>query len=203
MPASRLEPLGTAIGRFCIVSPRALRACGLCALSVRGDENRYRLVPSVLWGVLTEGVSLAGGPDNQVHFEGYQVSNQCMALVRDECLLPCKDAPELGYVKESSSEQYVPDVFYKVNYSGAEAAATWRRCGPGPPGPGPGLEPSGHVGRCRSAAAEASAGARRRSEAFPGLGVGSSGCCRVSAENQEFWKEQALGRGLDPQAGPS
>lgn len=57
---------------------------------------------------------LAGGPDNQVHFEGYQVSNQCMALVRDECLLPCKDAPELGYVKESSSEQYVPDVFYKV-----------------------------------------------------------------------------------------
>lgn len=58
---------------------------------------------------------IAGGPDNQVHFEGYQVSNQCMALVRDECLLPCKDAPELGYAKESSSEQYVPDVFYKVN----------------------------------------------------------------------------------------
>lgn len=55
-----------------------------------------------------------GGPDNQVHFEGYQVSNQCMALVRDECLLPCRDAPELGYAKESSSEQYVPDVFYKV-----------------------------------------------------------------------------------------
>ena len=56
----------------------------------------------------------AGGPDNQVHFEGYQVSNQCMALVRDECLLPCKDASELGFVKESSPEQYVPDVFYKV-----------------------------------------------------------------------------------------
>lgn len=55
-----------------------------------------------------------GGPDNQVHFEGYQVSNQCMALVRDECLLPCKDAPELGFAKESSPEQYVPDVFYKV-----------------------------------------------------------------------------------------
>lgn len=66
-----------------------------------------------MW-ILTEGLSLAGGPDNQVHFEGYQVSNQCMALVRDECLLPCKDAPELGYAKESSSEQYVPDVFYKV-----------------------------------------------------------------------------------------
>lgn len=56
----------------------------------------------------------AGGPDNQVHFEGYQVSNQCMALVRDECLLPCKDAPELGFAKESCPEQYVPDVFFKV-----------------------------------------------------------------------------------------
>uniref|UniRef100_A0A672ZZX9 Nuclear protein localization protein 4 homolog n=1 Tax=Sphaeramia orbicularis TaxID=375764 RepID=A0A672ZZX9_9TELE len=58
-------------------------------------------------------VLATGGPDNQVHFEGYQVSNQCMALVRDECLLPCKDAPELGYAKESSPEQYVPDVFFK------------------------------------------------------------------------------------------
>lgn len=65
------------------------------------------------------GFLCAGGPDNQVHFEGYQVSNQCMALVRDECLLPCKDAPELGFVKESSPEQYVPDVFYKVRPHGA------------------------------------------------------------------------------------
>ena len=57
---------------------------------------------------------LTGDKDKQIHFEGYQVSNQCMALVRDECLIPTKDAPELGYVKESSNEQYVPDVFYKV-----------------------------------------------------------------------------------------
>lgn len=55
-----------------------------------------------------------------MHFEGYQVSNQCMALVRDECLLPCRDAPELGYAKESSSEQYVPDVFYKVRAQGLD-----------------------------------------------------------------------------------
>lgn len=38
-----------------------------------------------------------------------------MALVRDDCLIPTKDAPELGYVKESSETQYVPDVFYKVS----------------------------------------------------------------------------------------
>lgn len=77
-------------------------------------RNTYRLGLNLLWWIPHEGLSLTGGPDNQVHFEGYQVSNQCMALVRDECLLPCKDAPELGYAKESSSEQYVPDVFYKV-----------------------------------------------------------------------------------------
>jgi nuclear protein localization family protein 4 len=47
--------------------------------------------------------------------EGYQVSAQCMALVRDNCLLPTKDAPELGYVRESTDKQYVPDVFYKVS----------------------------------------------------------------------------------------
>ena len=55
-----------------------------------------------------------GDEKNQVQMVGYQVSNQCMALVRDECLIPTKDAPELGYIKESSEKQYVPDVFYKV-----------------------------------------------------------------------------------------
>ncbi|XP_050407699.1 nuclear protein localization protein 4 homolog [Patella vulgata] len=58
-------------------------------------------------------VIVTGDSNNQIHFEGYQVSNQCMALVRDDCLIPTKDVPELGYVKESSNEQYVPDVFFK------------------------------------------------------------------------------------------
>ncbi|EDL34745.1 nuclear protein localization 4 homolog (S. cerevisiae), isoform CRA_c [Mus musculus] len=75
--------------------------------------NICRLSPDGHFGSKFVTAVATGGPDNQVHFEGYQVSNQCMALVRDECLLPCKDAPELGYAKESSSEQYVPDVFYK------------------------------------------------------------------------------------------
>ena len=55
-----------------------------------------------------------GDQGGQIHFEGYQVSNVCMALVRDDILIPTKDAPELGYVKESSNEQFVPDVFYTV-----------------------------------------------------------------------------------------
>ena len=45
------------------------------------------------------------------------MSNLCMALVRDNCLVPTIDAPELGYVKESNNEQYVPDVFYVVSSS--------------------------------------------------------------------------------------
>ncbi|XP_005805422.1 nuclear protein localization protein 4 homolog [Xiphophorus maculatus] len=76
-------------------------------------SNPCRLSRDGYFGSKFVTVVATGGPDNQVHFEGYQVSNQCMALVRDECLLPCKDAPELGYAKESSPEQYVPDVFYK------------------------------------------------------------------------------------------
>ncbi|KAI1232499.1 hypothetical protein IHE44_0006964 [Lamprotornis superbus] len=82
------------------------------------QPNICRLSPDGHFGSKFVTVVATGGPDNQVHFEGYQVSNQCMALVRDECLLPCRDAPELGYAKESSSEQYVPDVFYKVRAQG-------------------------------------------------------------------------------------
>lgn len=55
-----------------------------------------------------------GDDKKQVHMEGYSVSAQCMALVRDNCLVPTKDSPELGYIRESSDKQYVPDVYYKV-----------------------------------------------------------------------------------------
>ncbi|CAG0887577.1 unnamed protein product [Darwinula stevensoni] len=58
-------------------------------------------------------ICVTGDSSNQVHMEGYQVSNQCMALVRDDCLVPTKDAPELAYIRESSNHQYVPDVYYR------------------------------------------------------------------------------------------
>ncbi|CAG5121679.1 unnamed protein product [Candidula unifasciata] len=80
-------------------------------------QNRFpnpcRLSPDGHFGSKFVTVVVTGDNDNQIHFEGYQVSNQCMALVRDDCLLPTKDVPQLGYIKESSNEQYVPDVFYK------------------------------------------------------------------------------------------
>ena len=35
-----------------------------------------------------------------------------MSLVKDEILVPTKDAPELAYVIESTDKRYVPDVFF-------------------------------------------------------------------------------------------
>lgn len=59
--------------------------------------------------------------------EGYAVSAQCMALVRDDCLIPTKDAPELGYVRESTDKQYVPDVYYKVSCNLTSFFLSWTK----------------------------------------------------------------------------
>ncbi|XP_028968079.1 nuclear protein localization protein 4 homolog [Galendromus occidentalis] len=59
-------------------------------------------------------VCVTGDKNNQIHMEAYQVSNQCMALVKDDCLIPTQDAPELAWVKESTPKKFVPDVFYKT-----------------------------------------------------------------------------------------
>ncbi|KAF2902092.1 hypothetical protein ILUMI_04080 [Ignelater luminosus] len=75
--------------------------------------NPSKFATSGTYGSKFVTVCVTGDKSNQVHMEGYQVSNQCMALVRDNCLVPTKDAPELGYVRESSDKQYVPDVYYK------------------------------------------------------------------------------------------
>ncbi|CAF0908325.1 unnamed protein product, partial [Didymodactylos carnosus] len=80
-------------------------------------QNNYPNVckysPDGFFGSKFVTVVVTGDSTGQIHFEGYQVSNQCMALVKSKCLVPTYDSPELGYVKETSSEQYVPDVFYK------------------------------------------------------------------------------------------
>ncbi|CAH2105964.1 unnamed protein product [Euphydryas editha] len=59
-------------------------------------------------------VCVTGDSQNQIHLEGYQVSEQCAALVRDDILLPTRDAPELGYIRDCGPQQYVPDVYYKT-----------------------------------------------------------------------------------------
>lgn len=83
-----------------------------------GFQNQYpnpcKAAKSGYFGSKFVTVCVSGNELKQVDLKGYQVSNQCMALVRDDCLVPTLDAPELGYIRESTSEQYVPDVFYKV-----------------------------------------------------------------------------------------
>ncbi|GFT10641.1 nuclear protein localization protein 4 homolog [Nephila pilipes] len=79
--------------------------------------NPCKLSPDGYFGSKFVTVCFTGDANQHAHMEGYQVSNQCMALVKDNCLLPTLDAPELAYVRESSNEQYVPDVFYKVKDS--------------------------------------------------------------------------------------
>ncbi|XP_047024530.1 nuclear protein localization protein 4 homolog isoform X2 [Helicoverpa zea] len=75
--------------------------------------NACRHASSGYFGSKFVTVCVTGDSDKQVHLEGYQVSGQCQALVRDDILLPTRDAPELGYIRDSCDAQYVPDVYYK------------------------------------------------------------------------------------------
>ncbi|XP_061377196.1 nuclear protein localization protein 4 homolog [Danaus plexippus] len=75
--------------------------------------NACRHASSGYFGSKFVTVCVTGDADNHIHLEGYQVSGQCAALVRDGILLPTRDAPELGYIRDCSPEQYVPDVYYK------------------------------------------------------------------------------------------
>ncbi|XP_030035651.1 nuclear protein localization protein 4 homolog [Manduca sexta] len=75
--------------------------------------NACRHASSGYFGSKFVTVCVTGDSEHRVHLEGYQVSGQCQALVRDNVLLPTRDAPELGYIRDSSPTQYVPDVYYK------------------------------------------------------------------------------------------
>lgn len=87
--------------------------CITAAVMQNIHPSPCRLSPLGVFGSKFVTVVVTGDKQNQVHMEGYQVSNQCMALVRDKCFVPT-EAPEFGYVIESSNERYVPDVFYKM-----------------------------------------------------------------------------------------
>lgn len=74
--------------------------------------NKCQLTEEKVFGSKFVTVCVTGNSEHEIHMEGYQVSNQCMALVRDGVLVPTKDAPELAYVRESTENNYVPDVFF-------------------------------------------------------------------------------------------
>lgn len=88
--------------------------CIMAATLQNEHKNPCRLARDGFYGSKFTTVVVSGDKDNRISFEGYQVSNQGMDLVRDDCLVPTFDAPELGYIRESTPELYVPDVFYKM-----------------------------------------------------------------------------------------
>lgn len=88
--------------------------CILAGYFQNKHPNVCKYASSGYFGSKFVTVCVTGDAKKQVHMEGYAVSAQCMALVRDDCLVPTKDAPALGYIRESSDKQYVPDVYYKV-----------------------------------------------------------------------------------------
>lgn len=87
--------------------------CIMAAHFQNSHPNACKLSSEKHFGSKFGTVVVTGDMHNQIQPEAYQVSNQCMALVRDNCLLPTIDCPELGYIRESSNALYVPDVFYK------------------------------------------------------------------------------------------
>eukprot|EP00051_Salpingoeca_urceolata_P028882 m.488302 g.488302 ORF g.488302 m.488302 type:complete len:596 (+) comp25702_c0_seq1:203-1990(+) len=58
-------------------------------------------------------VVVSGDENNQVSLNGFQASNQCMALVRDSVVLPSPHNCGEMIIKPSTDEQFVPDVFYR------------------------------------------------------------------------------------------
>ncbi|XP_013172472.1 PREDICTED: nuclear protein localization protein 4 homolog [Papilio xuthus] len=90
--------------------------------------NACRHASSGYFGSKFVTVCVTGDSEKQVHLEGYQVSGQCQALVRDGILLPTRDAPELGYIRDCSAQHYVPDVYYKERDAyGNEVGVSARR----------------------------------------------------------------------------
>ncbi|XP_068631700.1 nuclear protein localization protein 4 homolog isoform X2 [Battus philenor] len=90
--------------------------------------NACRHASSGYFGSKFVTVCVTGDSQKQVHLEGYQVSGQCQALVRDGILLPTRDAPELGYIRDCSPQHYVPDVYYKERDAyGNEVGVSARR----------------------------------------------------------------------------
>ncbi|KAI3386069.1 hypothetical protein SNEBB_003380 [Seison nebaliae] len=57
-------------------------------------------------------VLVTANEENTIDFYAFQVSNQGVDLYNANILLPTRDAPELVYIRDSSDEQFVPDVFF-------------------------------------------------------------------------------------------
>ncbi|KAL7672555.1 hypothetical protein ACOME3_007440 [Neoechinorhynchus agilis] len=86
--------------------------CIMAAYFQNQHRNACRRSSTGVFGSRFVTVIVTGDESNNIHFEGYQVSNQCAALVRADIIVPTIDVPELAYIKSSTKDKFVPDVFY-------------------------------------------------------------------------------------------
>ena len=75
--------------------------------------NKCRYASEESYGSKFVTVVASGNEENQISFEGYQISLQGMSLVAGKCLGYKNETPELGYLRKSDSEHNVSDVYYK------------------------------------------------------------------------------------------
>ncbi|EDV28357.1 uncharacterized protein TRIADDRAFT_63700 [Trichoplax adhaerens] len=88
--------------------------CIMAAAFQNAHPNPCKYARDKYFGSKFVTVIVSGDCNDSIDIHGYQVSNQCMSLVRDNCLVPTRDDPTLAYVRNSTNIQYVPDVFYKM-----------------------------------------------------------------------------------------
>jgi len=76
------------------------------------NPNRSKYSHSGYFGSKFVSVIVSGDEKNQIHLSAYQISVTGMALIRDEIIDATLD-PNLISVRDSTSTQYIPEVFYK------------------------------------------------------------------------------------------
>ena len=75
-------------------------------------------------------VIVSGDQKKDVHLATYQVSNNCMGMVRDDIINPTMDPTQVRVI-ESTKEKYVPEVFYRYrNKYGVNVQEAAKPCFP-------------------------------------------------------------------------
>jgi nuclear protein localization family protein 4 len=73
---------------------------------------------------------ISGNTDGDIDVSAYQVSTTCVAMVTADIIEPSVD-PSVMRVKESTSQRYVPEVFYKYkNKYGIDVQESAKPCFP-------------------------------------------------------------------------
>lgn len=81
-------------------------------------KNYTNFCPDGYFGSKFVTVVASGDKTKHINFNGYQVSNQCSAMVEANILCPTKTNPELAWVREKPlyETHYITDVQYTVGF---------------------------------------------------------------------------------------